>query len=83
MIDKDDAGGLPPAVVPKLRNMISFLEAMSDVDELKSIPHWHAHLLTGDRKGCWALYVTRNWRLTFKVDHVQIEIIDLDYQDYH
>jgi len=39
LIDKDDVGGLPPAVVPKLRNMISFLEAMSDVDELKSIPH--------------------------------------------
>jgi len=44
---------------------------------------WHARLLTGDRKGYWALYVTRNWRLTFKVDDVQIEIIDLDYQDYH
>jgi hypothetical protein len=24
-----------------------------------------------------------NWRLTFRIDRKEIEIIDLDYEDYH
>jgi proteic killer suppression protein len=42
------------------------------------------HVLeTGDRKGTWSLSVTKNWRLTFRIDQIEIEIIDLDYEDYH
>ena len=37
--------------------------------------------LAGDRKGCWSFHVTRNWRLTFRVDGK--EIIDIDFEDYH
>ena len=44
---------------------------------------WKAHQLTGDRKGIWSLHVTKNWRLTFGIDQAAIEIIDLDYEDYH
>jgi proteic killer suppression protein len=29
------------------------------------------------------LSVTRNWRLTFRIDRDEIEIVDLDYEDYH
>jgi toxin HigB-1 len=46
-------------------------------------PSWKAHQLSGDRKGVWSLSVTRNWRLTFRIDGQAIEIIDLDYEDYH
>jgi len=42
-----------------------------------------AHQLTGDRKGTWSLFVTKNWRITFRIDQTEIEIIDLDYEDYH
>ena len=35
------------------------------------------------RKGVWSLTVTRNWRLTFRIDRVGGEIVDLDYEDYH
>ena len=51
--------------------------------ELKAVPSWKAHQLTGDRKGTWSLSVTKNWRLTFRIDQTEIEIIDLDYEDYH
>ena len=27
--------------------------------------------------------MTKNWRMTFRIDHDEIEIIDLDYEDYH
>jgi proteic killer suppression protein len=39
--------------------------------------------LTDDRKGEWSLSVTKNWRLTFSIDQTEIEIINLDYEDYH
>jgi proteic killer suppression protein len=39
--------------------------------------------MSGDRKGTWSLYVTHNWRLTFKVDAAESEILDVDYEDYH
>lgn len=47
------------------------------------MPTWKAHQLTGDRKGVWSLFVTRNWRITFTIDRDEIEIVDLDYEDYH
>jgi proteic killer suppression protein len=31
----------------------------------------------------WSLFVTKNWRVTFRIDHTDIEIVDLDYEDYH
>lgn len=79
----DDASGLQPAVVAKVRRMVSFLQDMENSDELRTVPSWKAHQLTGDRKGAWSLFVTRNWRMTFRIDLGEIEIIDLDYEDYH
>ncbi|MEH6660583.1 MAG: type II toxin-antitoxin system RelE/ParE family toxin [Parasphingorhabdus sp.] len=82
-IERGDARGLQPAVVDKIRRMISFLQDMAHEDELRTVPSWKAHRLTGDRKGSWSLFVTKNWRLTFRIDADEIEIIDLDYEDYH
>lgn len=60
-----------------------FLQDMEREDELRTVPSWKAHSLTGDRKGSWSLFVTKHWRLTFQIDRNEIEIIDLDYEDYH
>ncbi len=79
----DDKSGLDPATVDKLCKMISFLQDMTNEDELRTIQSWKAHQLTGNFKDVWSLFVTRNWRLTFKIDQSKIEIIDLDYIDYH
>jgi len=82
-IEDDDESGLQPAVVAKIRRIVAFLQDMEREDELRAVPSWKAHLLAGDRKGRWSLSVTRNWRMTFRVDHGEIEIVDLDYEDYH
>jgi toxin HigB-1 len=82
-IEDDDKSGIQAAVAEKLRRMISFLQDMQKETELKAVPSWKAHQLTGDRKGTWSLFVTKNWRLTFRIDQNEIEIIDLDYEDYH
>lgn len=82
-IEDDDATGLQAAVVPKVRRIVSFLQDMEREDGLRTVPSWKAHQLTGDRKGTWSLLVTKNWRITFRIDQTEIEIIDLDYEDYH
>lgn len=82
-IERDDASGLSPAVVEKLRNIVTFLQEIEDAQELRDIPSWKAHQLTGDRKGTWSLTVTRNWRITLRIDQGEGEIFDLNYEDYH
>jgi proteic killer suppression protein len=54
-----------------------------DSEELRSLPAWKVHTLTGDRKGTWSLSVTRNRRLTFRIDIAEREIYDLNLEDYH
>ena len=82
-IEDDDASGLQPAVVTKVQRIVSFLQDMERAEELRTVPSWKAHMLTGGRKGTWSLFVTKNWRMTFRIDRDEIEIIDLDYEDYH
>jgi len=69
--------------VENVRNILTFLQEMEDAKELRDIPSWEVHQLTGNRKGTWSLAVTRNWRITFKTDQTKGEIIDLDHEDYH
>lgn len=83
LIANDDASGLQPAAAEKIRRIVSFLQDMEREDELRTIPSWKAHLLTGDRKGTWSLFVTKNRRLTFRIDRESIEIVDLNFEDYH
>jgi proteic killer suppression protein len=82
-IEKDDVSGIQAALVEKIRNIVSFLQEMEAVDELHEIPGWKAHRLTGARKGTWSLTVTRNWRITFRIDQMEDLVVDLDYEDYH
>jgi Plasmid maintenance system killer protein len=83
LFTRADGRRLPPRSVDKLRKMLGFLEAMTDVDELRSLPVWRPHVMTGDRSDVWSLVVTRNWRLTFRVNQVEHELFDLDFEDYH
>jgi len=72
-----------PAVVEKVRNLLTFLQEMEDARELRDVPRWRVHQLSGDRTGTWSLTVTRYWRLTFRIDRAEGEILDLDHEDYH
>jgi toxin HigB-1 len=80
----DDVGkGIPPDTVDKLRKMLAFLDDMEDPEELRALPSWKVHILTGDRKGTWSLSVTANRRLTFRIDTGEREIYDANLEDYH
>lgn len=81
--ENGNTAGLPAQFVDKIRNILAFLQDMESVEELRAIPSWKAHLMTGDRKGTWSLFVSKNWRITFRINETEIEIIELDYEDYH
>ena len=80
---EDIPKGVPPDSVDKLRKMLAFLDDMQDPEELRALPAWRVHTLTGDRRGTWSLSVTRNRRLTFRIDVAELEICDLNLEDYH
>ena len=63
--------------------MMAFPESMRQVGELRDVPVWKAHRLTGGRKGVWSLHVTRNWRMTFWIDMAKHEICELNLENYH
>jgi toxin HigB-1 len=83
LYEEDETKGVEPATVDKLRKMLLFLDEMDEPMELRALPHWKAHMLTGNRKGTWSLSVTANRRLTFRLDSTKREILDLNLEDYH
>ena len=74
--------GLPAGSVDRLRNMLAYIDAIGAADELRAPPNYGAHQLTGDRTGEWSLFVTKNWRMTFRVNAAGA-IEDMDLEDYH
>jgi len=81
-IETGRARGIDSRLAGRIRNMIAFLAAVSDVNELSVPPNFGFHVLKGDRAGTCAMTVTRNWRLTFRVT-AAAAIVDLDLEDYH
>ena len=74
--------GLPSGSLDGLRRMLAYIEAIGAADELRVPPNYGAHQLTGDRKGEWALTVTKNWRMTFRINAAGA-IEGMDLEDYH
>lgn len=79
---KGSVKGLPSGSIDRLRRMLTYIDAIDTLEELRVPPNYGAHQLTGDRRGEWALTVTRNWRMTFRVNAAGA-VEDLDLEDYH
>ena len=79
---EDNAKGVPSGTADKLRKMFALLDNLEDPEELRALAVWKVHTLTGDRRGTWSLSVTRNRRLTFRIDIAEREIRDVDLEDY-
>lgn len=45
------------------------------------IPNLRLHQLKGDKKGIWSVTVQSNWRITFRFEDGNAEIVN--YEDYH
>ena len=72
--------GIQPHHASKLQLQLATLDNATGPDDMNS-PNWRLHPLSGELDGHWAIWVNGNWRLTFRFDGTDAELVD--YQDYH
>ena len=72
--------GIRPDHAAKLAKMLFALDLAKSAKDM-SAPGWRLHQLTGQYGGHWSVSVSGNWRLVFKFDGVDAEMVD--YLDYH
>ena len=72
--------GIQPHHAGKLRLLLTALDNVKQAGDM-SAPNWKLHPLSGFLAGHYAITVNGNWRLTFKFEGENAELVD--YQDYH
>ena len=74
------SGGVDPKHVDRIRKVLALLETAETLDDM-DLPGLGLHPLKGNRKGTWAVKISGNWRITFKIKNG--DSFDVDYEDYH
>ena len=74
------AGRVAPAHVEKLRDILAALDLSRGPGGM-NLPGFRLHELKGTRKGHYAVWVSGNWRVTFRFEDGAA--VDVDYVDYH
>ena len=72
--------GLHAAHEKRLRLILGRLNAASNAKDME-LPGLRLHELTGNRAGIWSVTVSGNWRVTFRFEDGDAEIVN--YEDYH
>ena len=80
LFERGSTRGLPANQVPKIKRILHQLSVAKMLDDMR-VPGWKLHELKGGRKGTLAVWVTGNYRITFKF--VDGNALDVNYEDYH
>jgi len=72
--------GIQPRHVIRLRLILAQLHQARTLEDM-NIPTLRLHELKGNRRGIWSVTVQANWRITFRFEAGNAEIVD--YEDYH
>lgn len=72
--------GIQPKHAAKLRLQLFALDNARQPSDMNA-PGWRLHPLTGELKDQWAVWVSGNWRLTFRFEAEDAVLVN--YQDYH
>jgi len=72
--------GIQPAHSQRLGDILDLLDTAEEVGDM-NFPGSTLHRLKGNRKGCWAVKVSGNWRITFRFR--EGDAFAVDYEDYH
>ena len=78
--EKHDASGVNPNALPRIRRILSILDAGEDIRDL-DVPGFRFHALKGHSPRRYSMRVTGNWRITFEWRDKSAGAIDLE--DYH
>lgn len=77
---KGTKAGIQPAHSAKLRLQLYALNSARKPGDMGA-PGWDLHPLGGDMDGYWSVSVNGNWRMTFRFDGEDAEVVN--YEDYH
>ena len=77
---KGDDTGIRPDWRRKVRILLSRLDAARVPDEM-DVAGFGFHALKGDQAGRFAVWVSRNWRITFSWEGENA--FDVEMEDYH
>jgi proteic killer suppression protein len=80
LYDGRTARRVAPEHIEKLRDILVVLDRGRSPEDM-NLPGFRLHQLRGDLRGCWAVSVSGNWRITFRFENG--EAVDVDYLDYH
>ena len=74
---------LPAEIQNTARETMRFLNNVSKIEHLWSIPGLKAHKLQGKRKDVWSVRINAQWRLTFRWDVDREIATEVSIEDYH
>ena len=78
--EDDDGSKLPAEMLPRIRLILTALEAAQAVEGMNN-PLFRLHPLRGNLRGYWAVTVRANWRIVFRFEGGKAH--DIDFGDYH
>jgi len=73
--------GIRADLVAKVEDILHAVEQARRIEQVGLFPRWRLHPLKGARRGEWSVWVSGNYRITFRVDVEDVS--DLDFEDYH
>ena len=80
LFESGKASGVNPKHIRRLKHVLALLETAETVEDM-DLPGLGLHELKGNRTGTWAVKISGNWRVTFKLE--KGDAIDVNYEDYH
>ncbi|MGK2900441.1 MAG: type II toxin-antitoxin system RelE/ParE family toxin [Burkholderiaceae bacterium] len=72
--------GIQPVHAARLKRQLAQLDQAATPRDM-NVPGWKLHPLKGELAEHWAVWVSGNWRMTFKFDGADARVVD--YHDYH
>jgi toxin HigB-1 len=81
LYESGDRRGVRADLAPKVEEIVHAIEQARRIEQVGLFPGWKLHPLKGSRRGEWSIWVTGNYRLTFRVDAEDVS--NLDLEDYH
>ena len=73
--------GIKQDHVKKLKQILVVLHAADKIEDIESVSSFKCHPLTGNRKKEHAVWVNKNWRVTFEFNNGDVYLTN--YEDYH
>ena len=78
--ENDDRKGVAPELADKIARILARLD-VAKAPEQMDLPSLKLHPLKGALKGSWSVWVSGNWRITFRFEGAEVTQVDL--VDYH